>query len=248
MVLGGQRAADRLAGAVIVPDRGGQGHDPFDDPDGGRPRRFWRRVVRGGLAKLFHWVNAPSTLGSFLRAFTRGHVRQLQVTARLTVRRVKRPNPTTVPEGQGELLAAHRRHALRTDSPLTITRAEPNHRRHAVIEQVFSDIEAGTPGHLPFGNFQAGVARLTLADRHYAKATGATLRRNLINIPDPVDTHRTPPDPDLSADTVSPDHDRGPRRPPPGRPPLPTKQPRRLGGQKISVLKSAQWIGGDCPR
>lgn len=123
--------------------------------------------------------------------------KDLQVTARLIVRRVKRLNPATVPEGQGELFAAHRHHAFLTDSALTITQAEPDHRRHAVIEQVFSDLEAGPLGHLPSGRFQANAAWLTLAgisynltraagtlaDRFHAKATGATIRRNLINIP-----------------------------------------------------------------
>jgi hypothetical protein len=36
----------------------------------------------GGLEQIFDGIYAPSTLGSFLRAFTHGHVRQLQATAR----------------------------------------------------------------------------------------------------------------------------------------------------------------------
>lgn len=35
----------------------------------------------GGMKKLFVGAYAPSTLGSFLRAFTFGHVRQLDATA-----------------------------------------------------------------------------------------------------------------------------------------------------------------------
>jgi hypothetical protein len=84
-----------------------------------------------------------------------------------------------------------------TDNPPVIDQAEPNHRQHAVIEQVFSDLEDGPLGHLPSGKFQANAAWLalaaisynltraagTLADRFHAKATGATIRRNLINIP-----------------------------------------------------------------
>jgi len=35
----------------------------------------------GGMTRLFAWVYAPSTLGSFLRAFTFGHVRQLDAVA-----------------------------------------------------------------------------------------------------------------------------------------------------------------------
>ena len=40
----------------------------------------------GGMARLFGGVRAPSTLGTFLRTFTFGHVRQLDaVAARLLV-------------------------------------------------------------------------------------------------------------------------------------------------------------------
>lgn len=142
------------------------------------------------------WVSEAEIAEIRYTAFA-SKAKDLQVTARLIVRRVKRLNPATVPEGQGELFAAHRHHALLTDSPLTITQAEPDHRRHAVIEQVFSDLEAGPLGHLPSGKFQANAAWLalaaisynltraagTLADRFHAKATGATIRRNLINVP-----------------------------------------------------------------
>jgi hypothetical protein len=49
------------------------GADSIDDLD----------VVRhGGMPVLFGGVYAPSTLGSFLRAFTHGHVRQLQAASR----------------------------------------------------------------------------------------------------------------------------------------------------------------------
>ena len=49
------------------------GADSIDDLD----------VVRhGGMAELFDGVYAPSTLGSFLRAFSHGHVRQLQAVSR----------------------------------------------------------------------------------------------------------------------------------------------------------------------
>jgi hypothetical protein len=119
------------------------------------------------------------------------------VTARLIVRRVKRLNPTTVPEGQGELFAVWRHHGFLTDDTLVIEQAEPRHRQHAIIEQVFSDLENGPLRHLPSGKFQANAAWLTLAAAAFnlmraagrlagpfhAKATGATLRRTLINTP-----------------------------------------------------------------
>ncbi|MEV6816675.1 IS1380 family transposase [Micromonospora sp. NPDC051296] len=49
------------------------GADSIDDLDVAR---------HGGMRKLFTDVYAPSTLGSFLRTFTHGHVRQLQAAAR----------------------------------------------------------------------------------------------------------------------------------------------------------------------
>jgi hypothetical protein len=114
------------------------------------------------------WVSEAEIAEIRYTAFA-SKAKDLQVSARLIVRRVKRLNPKTVPEGPGELFAAHRHHAFLTDSPLIITQAEPNHRKHAVIEQVFSDLENGPLGHLPSGKFP--------------KATGSTIRRNLVNIP-----------------------------------------------------------------
>ena len=52
------------------------GADSIDDLDIAR---------HGGMRSLFTGVYAPSTLGSFLRTFTHGHVRQLQAAARDTL-------------------------------------------------------------------------------------------------------------------------------------------------------------------
>lgn len=52
------------------------GADSIDDLDVAR---------HGGMRSLFTNVYAPSTLGSFLRTFTHGHVRQLQAAARDTL-------------------------------------------------------------------------------------------------------------------------------------------------------------------
>ncbi|MEU6325249.1 hypothetical protein [Streptomyces sp. NPDC047009] len=49
------------------------GSDSIDDMD-----RLWH----GGLPRLFSGVRAPSTLGSFLRSFSHGHVKQLHAVAR----------------------------------------------------------------------------------------------------------------------------------------------------------------------
>src|SRR5829696_10183344 len=81
------------------------GADSIDDMD---------LLRHGGMGRLFDGVRAPSTLGTFLRCFTFGHVRQLDL------RRVRRLNPATAPTGQtstqGELFAAYRYHAVFTDS------------------------------------------------------------------------------------------------------------------------------------
>jgi hypothetical protein len=124
------------------------------------------------------WVSEAEIAEIRYTAFA-SKAKDLRVTARLIVRRVKRLNPKTVPEGQGELFAAYRHHAFLTDSPLIITQAEPNHRRHAVIEQVFSDLEDGPLGHLPSGKFQANAAWLVLAaiSHNLTRATGTLADR-----------------------------------------------------------------------
>jgi hypothetical protein len=116
-----------------------------------------------------------------------------RVTARLIVRRVRRLAPPT----QGELLPAWRHHAIFTDSPLPMLAAETDHRDHAIIEQLIADLIDGPLAHLPSGDFAANAAWLTcagiahnllraaatLASRRHGKARGATLRRELINLP-----------------------------------------------------------------
>src|SRR5688572_27269412 len=60
------------------------GADSIDDLD----------VVRhGGMSSLFGGVYAPSTLGEFLRAFTHGHVRQLQAASRDLLVQLARRTP-----------------------------------------------------------------------------------------------------------------------------------------------------------
>jgi Transposase DDE domain group 1 len=119
--------------------------------------------------------------------------RQHRVTAQLIVRRVRRLAPPT----QGELLPAWRHHAIFTDSPLLMLAAETDHRDHAIIEQVIADLIDGPLAHLPSGDFAANAAWLTcagiehnlrraaatLASRRHGKARGATVRRELINVP-----------------------------------------------------------------
>jgi hypothetical protein len=49
---------------------------------------------RGGMGRLFSGVRAPSTLGIFLRAFTVGHVRQLDAVDSRFLPRLVRQAPS----------------------------------------------------------------------------------------------------------------------------------------------------------
>jgi hypothetical protein len=71
------------------------------------------------------------------------------ISARLIVRRVKRLNPKSVPQGQGELFSAYRHHGVFTDSPLTMLEAEKTHRAHAIVDQVIADFKGSALAHLP---------------------------------------------------------------------------------------------------
>jgi hypothetical protein len=119
-----------------------------------------------------------------------------RTNGRLIVRRVKRLNPKATAQGQHELFATYRYHAVFTDSPFQLTQAESNHRGHAVIEQVFADLIDGPLAHLPSSSFTANAAWLqlaatahaltralgTLASARHAVARGTTIRTELIAI------------------------------------------------------------------
>jgi hypothetical protein len=120
---------------------------------------------------------------------------QEAITARLIVRRFKDLSRKAA-AGQGELFTAWRYHAVFTDSPFTLPQAEEHHRGHARAEQVFADWTDGPLAHLPSGSFPANAAWLVLAaiscnllraagclaSLASAKARGATLRRDLIDV------------------------------------------------------------------
>jgi hypothetical protein len=119
------------------------------------------------------------------------------ITGRLIVRRVRRLNPKSVPDGQGELFPGYRHHGVFTDSPLSMLQAEKSHRAHAIVEQVIADLKSGALAHLPSGSFAANSAWTVLAaiafnltraagaiaSVFHAKATTATIRRQLIAVP-----------------------------------------------------------------
>jgi Transposase DDE domain group 1 len=117
------------------------------------------------------------------------------ITARLIVRRVRDLNPKAA-EGMDELFPVWRYHPVFTDSPFAMPQAEADHRDHAVVEQVFADWTDGPMAHLPSGRFPANAAWLTiaamacnlaraagcLASGFHARARGATIRRDLIDV------------------------------------------------------------------
>ncbi|MFB6963546.1 IS1380 family transposase [Streptomyces sp. NPDC056309] len=126
-----------------------------------------------------------------------GRKKTERVTARLIVRRVRDlAKPATVGE-QGELFPVWRYHPFFTDNPAPVLQAEREHRHHAVVEQVIADSKASALAHLPSGHFQANAAWLTLwamaynllratgtlASAFHAKATTATLRAHLVQVP-----------------------------------------------------------------
>jgi hypothetical protein len=147
--------------------------------------------------QLGQWVSDAQVAETEFTAFvSRG--RKHAVTARLIVRRVRGQNPDhLVANDQGELFPAWRHHAVFTDSPLVMLQAEADHRRHAIIEQVIADLKNGPLAHLPSGRFNANGAWLVmaamafnltraagaLASLFHARATTATIRRQLINVP-----------------------------------------------------------------
>ena len=155
------------------------------------PRAIWDD-------QLGRWVSDAEVAEVRYTAFTAHHRKgrlPVPLTARLIVRRVRDLN-TSASGGQGELFPAWRYHAVLTDSPFEMIAAEEHHRGHAIIEQVFADWNDGPLAHLPSGSFPANAAWLAcaaiscnllraagaLASLAYAKARGATIRRDLITI------------------------------------------------------------------
>lgn len=113
------------------------------------------------------------------------------MTARLIVRRVKDARY------RDALFPVWRYHPFFTDSDEPLAEADITHRRHAIIETVFSDMIDGPLARMPSGRFGANSAwilcaaiahnllraTVVLAGATNAVARGATLRRRIINIP-----------------------------------------------------------------
>jgi hypothetical protein len=128
-------------------------------------------------------------------AFT-SHPAREQVPGRLIVRRVKRLN-SQLAAGQDELFTTWRHHAVFVTSRFQTLQAEGQHRDHAIVEQTIADAASSALAHLPSGSFSANAAwavlwaithNLTraagaLASKLHARATTATIRAHLINVP-----------------------------------------------------------------
>jgi hypothetical protein len=124
-----------------------------------------------------------------------------RVPGRLVVRRIPDFNAKAhQAAGQDTLFDVWRFHAFFTTADpalLDTVAADATHRGHAIIEQVHADLKNSALAHLPSGVFTANAAWLvlaviafnltrtagTLAAPDLAKATTATLRRKLIQVP-----------------------------------------------------------------
>jgi Transposase DDE domain group 1 len=113
------------------------------------------------------------------------------VTARLVVRRVRDQNKLA------ELFPVWRYHPFFTNSAEPTVDADLTHRRHAVIETVFSNLIDGPLAHMPSGRFASNSAWAlcamithnllraadTLDSTRPAVARASTLRRQIIHVP-----------------------------------------------------------------
>src|SRR3954465_8808960 len=145
------------------------------------------------------WISKAQVAEVPFTAFT-SHKKADQIPGRLIVRRIPELNPKQS-TGQETLFDTWRFHAFFTTTDpevLDTTTADQTHRRHAVIENVHADLKASALAHLPSGVFAANAAWLVCAVMAFnlpraagtltkaaalAKATTATIRRTLINVP-----------------------------------------------------------------
>jgi hypothetical protein len=140
------------------------------------------------------WITHAEIADTTHTAFTNATTNPGQTTtARLIVRRTPRFKTTE----QGELFRTWNYHAVFTNTRFDLHTADEHHRGHAIIEQVFADLNDAALAHFPSGRFPANQAWLTLAilthnllraagcltSVFHAKARTGTLRRHLINIP-----------------------------------------------------------------
>jgi hypothetical protein len=140
------------------------------------------------------WITHAQIAETVHTAFTNPTTNPGELTtARLIVRRTPRVKKTE----QGELFRVWNYHAVFTNTGFDLLTADEYHRKHAIIEQVFADLNDSALAHFPSGRFAANQAWLTLAilthnllratgcltSTFHTKARTGTLRRHLINIP-----------------------------------------------------------------
>jgi Transposase DDE domain group 1 len=147
------------------------------------------------------WISRAEVAEIDFTAFT-SKKKAEHVAGRLVVRRI--PDLNAQP-GQGTLFDLWRHHAFFTTTPRVVAdtvAADKTHRGHAVIEQVHADLKGSALAHLPSGKFNANAAWLVLAVMAFnlartagvlsgpklARATTASIRRKLINVPARVAT------------------------------------------------------------
>lgn len=142
------------------------------------------------------WISTAEVAEVPFTAFTSRKAGE-RVPGRLVVRRIPELNKDKKNRNQPGLFDLHRFHAFFTTSTLDTVTADKTHRGHAVIEQVNADLKNSALAHLPSGVFTANAAWLVLAVMAFnltraavtitgpslAKATTATIRRKIINIP-----------------------------------------------------------------
>jgi hypothetical protein len=142
------------------------------------------------------WISDAEVAETDYTAFS-SKAKKHRVTARLIVRRVKRLNPKSAPQGQDQLFAVYRHHAVFTNSTEPMLLAEAHHRDHAIVEQVIADLKSSAMAHFPSSRIDANAAWLTcaviaynlaraagvLAGGKLRKARTTTIRAMLINIP-----------------------------------------------------------------
>ena len=145
------------------------------------------------------WISRAEVAEVPYTAFTSKKAGE-QVPGRLVVRRIPELNPKKN-QGQQTLFDLWRFHAFFTTTPATerdTVAADQVHRAHAIIENVHADLKASALAHMPSGVFNANAAWLSCAVMAFnltraaatlttaaslARATTATIRRKLINIP-----------------------------------------------------------------
>ena len=145
------------------------------------------------------WISRAEVAEIAFTAFTSKNKEQ-QIPGRLVVRRIPDLN-TGTDSGQATLFDTWRFHAFFTTVAATerdTVAADKVHREHAIIENVHADLKASALAHMPSGKFNANAVWLVCAVMAFnltraaatlthapglTRATTATIRRKLINVP-----------------------------------------------------------------